>query len=186
MATAKNISKQSINLKDIADQAALSAEMMDQVRAAMLNPTSRKKELSIHLSQLATYCGVEKGSIIHRMAKGDLPQGNLNTTGSRREFTLKEARTWICSYRKDRLRPKERRPSQFQSPISKVVQQDNHGNDLGSRPFLAWTQSAHDRHGPAGIAHNSFWHPARYGSIRRRHDPPFGVRRRDFNSLRNP
>lgn len=105
MATAKNISKPSINLKDIADQAALSAEMMDQVRAAMLNPTSRKKELSIHLSQLATYCGVEKGSIIHRMAKGDLPLGNLNTTGSRREFTLNEARTWIRAYRKDRMRP---------------------------------------------------------------------------------
>lgn len=106
MATAKNINRPSINLNDIANQAALSAEMMDQVRAAMLNPTSRKKELSIHLSQLATHCGVEKGSIVHRMAKGDLPLGNLNTTGSRREFTLNEARTWIRSYRKEKLRPK--------------------------------------------------------------------------------
>jgi chromosome partitioning protein len=105
MAMAKNIKNPSINLKDIADQAAVSAEMMDQVRTAMLNPTSRKSELSIHLSQLATYCGVEKGSIIHRMLKGDLPVGNLNTTGSRREFTLAEARDWIRSYRKDKLRP---------------------------------------------------------------------------------
>jgi chromosome partitioning protein len=79
--------------------------MMDQVRSAMLNPTSRKKELSIHLSQLATHCGVEKGSLMHRMAKGDLPQGTLNATGSRREFTLSEARAWIRSYRKDKLRP---------------------------------------------------------------------------------
>ena len=94
-----------INLRDIADQAQFSAEMMDQVRSAMLNPTSRKKELSMHLSQLAGYCGVEKGSLMHRMAKGDLPQGNLNTTGSRREFTLSEARAWIRSYRKDKLRP---------------------------------------------------------------------------------
>lgn len=105
MATTNTISKPFINLKDIAEQAALSAEMMDQVRAAMLNPTSRKKELSVHLSQLATYCGLEKGSVIHRMTKGDLPQGNLNTTGSRREFTLEEARTWIRAYRKDKLRP---------------------------------------------------------------------------------
>jgi chromosome partitioning protein len=100
-----NIRKPVINLGDIAEQAKLSADMMDQVRAAMLNPTSRKKELSIHLSQLASYCGVEKGSIVHRMAKGDLPPGNLNTTGSRREFTLSEARAWIRSYRKDKLRP---------------------------------------------------------------------------------
>lgn len=105
MATTSAISKAFINLKDIADQAALSAEMMDQVRAAMLNPTSRKKELTVHLSQLATYCGIEKGSIVHRMTKGDLPQGNLNTTGSRREFTLTESRTWIRAYRKDKLRP---------------------------------------------------------------------------------
>ena len=106
MATTSTISKAFINLQDIADQAALSAEMMDQVRAAMLNPTSRKKELTVHLSQLATYCGIEKGSIVHRMTKGDLPQGNLNTTGSRREFTLDESRTWIRAYRKDKLRPK--------------------------------------------------------------------------------
>lgn len=99
------IRKTSINLGDIADQAHLSAEMMNQVRSAMLNPTSRKKELSIHLSQLATHCGVEKGSLMHRMAKGDLPQGTLNATGSRREFTLSEARAWIRSYRKDKLRP---------------------------------------------------------------------------------
>jgi chromosome partitioning protein len=99
------IRRAAINLKDVADQAQLSADMMEQVRAAMLNPTSRKKELSIHLSQLAAYCGVEKGSVMHRMAKGDLPQGNLNTTGSRREFTLSEARMWIRAYRKDKLRP---------------------------------------------------------------------------------
>ena len=100
-----SISKTTINLKGIAEQAQLSEDMMDQVRAAMLNPTSRKKELLIYLSQLASYCGVEKGSIVHRMAKGDLPLGNLNTTGSRREFTLAEARSWIRTYRKDKLKP---------------------------------------------------------------------------------
>ena len=100
-----SISKTTINLKGIAEQAQLSADMMDQVRAAMLNPTSRKKELLIYLSQLASYCGVEKGSIVHRMAKGDLPLGNLNTTGSRREITLAEARSWIRTYRKDKLKP---------------------------------------------------------------------------------
>ncbi|HQX05834.1 MAG TPA: AAA family ATPase [Zoogloea sp.] len=105
MATAKSIRKPLINLQDIAEQAALSAEMMDQVRAVMLNPTSRKQDLIINLSQLAGYCGVEKGTIVHRMTKGDLPPGNLNTTGSRREFNLSEARAWIRAYRKDKLRP---------------------------------------------------------------------------------
>lgn len=100
-----SLNKQTISLADIQEQANLASEMLDQVRAAMLNPTSRKKEISIHLSQLAGYCGVEKGSIIHRMTKGDLPEGKLNSTGSRREFTLNEARTWIRAYRKEKLRP---------------------------------------------------------------------------------
>lgn len=101
-----NVFKQrTVNLKDIEAQAELSVEMMNQVRAAMLNPTSRKKEPSVNLSQLATLCGTEKGSILHRMTKGDLPTGQLNSTRSRREFTLVEARTWIREYRKEKLRP---------------------------------------------------------------------------------
>ena len=95
----------SISLKDIQDQAELAAEMIDQVRAAMLNPTSRKKGLTVNLSQLAAYCGVEKSTITHRMKKGDLPEGNLNPAGSRREFTLQETRAWIRAYRNQKLRP---------------------------------------------------------------------------------
>ncbi len=105
MANIKNISQSSISLKDIKDQAELAAEMMSQVREAMLNPTSRTKELSINMSQLAAYCGVEKGTILHRVKKGDLPGGTLNETGSRREFKLSEAQEWIRSYRHDKLRP---------------------------------------------------------------------------------
>jgi len=105
MTAVKNIKHPSISLKDIQAQAELSADMMDQVRTAMLNPTSRKKDLAINLSQLAGYCGVEKGTLIHRAKKGDLPEGQLNTSGSRREYTLKEAQEWIRSYRSDKLRP---------------------------------------------------------------------------------
>lgn len=105
MTPGKSIKQPSISLKDIQAQAELSADMMDQVRTAMLNPTSRKKDLAINLSQLAGYCGVEKGTLIHRAKKGDLPEGRLNTSGSRREYTLSEAQEWIRSYRSDKLRP---------------------------------------------------------------------------------
>ncbi|MBI3229411.1 MAG: AAA family ATPase [Burkholderiales bacterium] len=103
---ASNVFKQrSVNLKDIAAQAELSVDMMNQVRAAMLNPTSRKKAPTFNLSQLAALCGTEKGSVVHRMTKGDLPTGALNSTGSRREFTLAECRIWIREYHKEKLRP---------------------------------------------------------------------------------
>ena len=95
----------SISLGAIADQADRARDMMTQVRSAMLSPTSRKSTPMINLSQLASLLDIEKGSIAHRMTRGDLPTGRLNASGSRREFSLAEARTWIREYRKDRLRP---------------------------------------------------------------------------------
>lgn len=94
-----------ISLGDIADQAERAAAMMTVVRSAMLAPTARKAPPIFNLSQLAALCGIEKGSLSHRMARGDLPAGRLNEAGSRREFTLAEARIWIRECRKEGLRP---------------------------------------------------------------------------------
>lgn len=94
-----------ISLADIADQAERAVAMMAQIRTAMLAPTERKVPPVYNLSQLAGLCGIEKGSLSHRLGKGDLPTGRLNDSGSRREFNLDEARTWIREYRKDALRP---------------------------------------------------------------------------------
>jgi len=94
-----------ITLAGIADQAERAAAMMTEIRSAMLAPTARKTPPIFNLSQLATLCGIEKGSLSHRMSRGDLPAGRLNVSGSRREFSLAEARTWIREYRRDGLRP---------------------------------------------------------------------------------
>ena len=55
--------------------------------------------------QLAHLLNIEKGSLTHRMSRGDLPQGALNEVGNRRQFTLAEVRTWVREYRKESLRP---------------------------------------------------------------------------------
>jgi chromosome partitioning protein len=94
-----------IGLQDIADQAERAVTMMSQIRSAMLAPTARKNAPVFNLSQLAALCGIEKGSLSHRMTRGDLPGGKLNASGSRREFSLAEARAWIREYRKEQLRP---------------------------------------------------------------------------------
>ena len=94
-----------IRLADIAEQAAHSVEMMSQIRAAMLSPTTRKAAPVWNLSQLAALLEIEKGSLTHRMGRGDLPQGALNAVGNRREFTLSEVRSWVRDYRKGSLRP---------------------------------------------------------------------------------
>ena len=94
-----------ISLADIADQAERAVAMMAQIRTAMLAPTARKLPPIFNLSQLAALCGIEKGSLSHRLGKSDLPAGKLNESGSRREFSLEEARAWIREYRKEWLRP---------------------------------------------------------------------------------
>ena len=94
-----------ITLTGIADQAERAVAMMKEIRSAMLAPTARKTPPIFNLSQLAAMCGIEKGSLSHRMGRGDLPAGRLNASGSRREFSLAEARCWIREYRRDHLRP---------------------------------------------------------------------------------
>lgn len=94
-----------INLQDIATQAERAVAMMEQIRAAMLAPSARKTAPVFNLSQLAAMCGLEKGSLSHRMSKGDLPAGRLNQSGSRREFDLPETRTWVREMRREFLRP---------------------------------------------------------------------------------
>lgn len=96
---------ESIRLSQIAAQAEKAASMMDEVRQAMLAPTSRKSSPVFNLTQLAVLVGTEKGSVAHRLTRGDLPAGRLNETGSRREFSLAEVRTWVREYRKDHRRP---------------------------------------------------------------------------------
>jgi chromosome partitioning protein len=94
-----------ISLADIADQAERAVAMMSGIRAAMLSPTARKSPPRFNLSQVAAMCNVEKGSLSHRMARGGLPTGQLNESGSRREFSLSETRAWVREYRRDHLRP---------------------------------------------------------------------------------
>lgn len=79
--------------------------MMTQIREAMLAPTARKAPPVFNAAQLAALIGIERGSLAHRLAKGDLPAGQLNENGSRREFTLAEARQWVRSYRSSALKP---------------------------------------------------------------------------------
>lgn len=94
-----------IALSGIADQAERAVAMMGEIRTAMLAPSARKSPPVFNLSQLAALCGIEKGSLSHRITRGDLPAGKLNEAGSRREFSLAEARAWIREYRKESLRP---------------------------------------------------------------------------------
>lgn len=94
-----------ISLNDVSVQAQRALAMMETIRTTMLAPSARKSAPVFNLSELAALCGIEKGSANHRLSRTDLPGGRLNEKGSRREFTLAEARSWVREYRRDSLRP---------------------------------------------------------------------------------
>lgn len=100
-----SISKTTINLKGIAGKHSFpSADMMDQGKSSDAEPNIAQKNVLTYLRvNLRSYCGTRK--VRQSTECEGFPLGNLNTTGSRREFTLAEARSWIRTYRKDKLKP---------------------------------------------------------------------------------
>lgn len=96
---------QKIHISDIVDQAERATQMVNQIRSRMLAPSANKNPPVFSLTQLASLCGIDKGQVAYRISKGDLPAGQLNDKGSRREFSLQEARVWVQQYRASYLRP---------------------------------------------------------------------------------
>lgn len=100
--------------------------MVGQIRERLLAPESRKVAPTFTAAQLAVLCGVDKPHVNYRVTKGDLPQGQLTTTGAKREFTLPEVRTWSRAYREDRMRPQGQRAlciavANFKGGVSKTT-----------------------------------------------------------------
>lgn len=98
-------SNQKIHISDIVEQAERAAQMVNQIRSRMLAPNAIKNPPVFSSTQLAALCGIDKGQVAYRISKGDLPAGQLNDKGSRREFSLQEARVWVQHYRASHLRP---------------------------------------------------------------------------------
>ena len=117
---------QKIQISDIVEQAERAAQMVSQIRLRMLAPDSVKNPPVFSLTQLASLCGIDKGQVSYRIGKGDLPLGHMNDKGSRREFSLEDARTWVKHYRSANLRPKGARAvtiavGNFKGGVSKTT-----------------------------------------------------------------
>jgi chromosome partitioning protein len=109
LSSKKAIPHRRITIAEVVDQADRAVKMVSDVRTRMLAPHVGKLAPVFSVSQLAALCGIDKGQLTYRVGKGDLPVGRMNAAGSRREFTLGEARQWVTSFRKDSLRPEGKR-----------------------------------------------------------------------------
>lgn len=94
------------SLATIMEQADRAEYMMEQVRGKLLAPNSQKLSPRFNATQLAVMCEVDRNAISYRLTKGDLPKGQTNASGNRREFTLEEVHQWVREYRSSSLKPK--------------------------------------------------------------------------------
>lgn len=99
------LTKKKLSIADVVTQADKAVRMIGEVRTSMLAPTDLKSAPSFSLTQVAALCGMEKGQLAYRLSKEELPTGQLNEKGSRREFSLAETRSWVRSTRSERLKP---------------------------------------------------------------------------------
>lgn len=117
---------QKIQISDIVEQAERATEMVNQIRSRMLAPNANKSPPTFSVTQLASLCGIDKGQVSYRIGKADLPIGQLNNKGSRREFSLEEARIWVQHYHAANLRPEGARAitiavGNFKGGVSKTT-----------------------------------------------------------------
>jgi chromosome partitioning protein len=91
-----------IGFEDLLNLASKANEVIQDVRNTMLAPTSEKSPPVFSAVELAALCGVDKPKILYTDKKGILPPGVNN--GTRLEWTLDDAITWVKHFRSDSLR----------------------------------------------------------------------------------
>jgi chromosome partitioning protein len=101
---------QSVSIADIRDKVAAQAlDMLDQVRATMLEPYPRKHPPTFTATQVATLCGIDKTRLKYLTTKNNLPTGTQTGAGRAKVFTLEETLTWISATTQRVQRPKNAR-----------------------------------------------------------------------------
>ncbi|OTP68228.1 ParA family protein [Caballeronia sordidicola] len=87
---------QSVSIADIRDVVAAQAlDMLDQVRATMLEPYPRKHPPTFTGAQIAQLCGIDKQRLKYLTIKLGLPSGTQTGAGRAKVFSLEETQTWV-------------------------------------------------------------------------------------------
>lgn len=102
-----------ISIEELAKMAADAADVLEQVRDAMLEPFPRKQAPVFSAPQVATLCDVDRIQFKHLTKKYDLPIGEFRNGEKSRTFTIAEAVACIVAIGK--------RPSRPAGKLGKIV-----------------------------------------------------------------
>jgi len=93
-----------VTLGDIRLQAERAKKVLERIREGMLAPTQAKVSPKFSSAQLAALTDMATHQVDYWIKKGGLPGGS-NASGTRREFSLSDLRTWTRRFRAHRMRP---------------------------------------------------------------------------------
>ena len=94
-----------VSIEELAKMAADSADVLEQVRDAMLEPFPRKQAPHFTVPQVATLCAVDRVQFKHLAKKHQLPDGSLRNNEKTRTYTLEEAILCVKTLGKRASRP---------------------------------------------------------------------------------
>lgn len=100
-----SVDAQRFTIDDLVALSNSANSILERLRSEMLEPHPRKKAPVLTASQLAQLCGREAKEMGYLATRGDLPPGTHNGKGTRRTFTVAEAREWVQKLSKIPKRP---------------------------------------------------------------------------------
>jgi chromosome partitioning protein len=102
------VSMQQVTMSDLDDLATTAADVLAQVRAAMIDPHPRKLAPTFSSAAIAELCQVDKTQIKYLTQKHNLPAGQKVEGSKAKEYSLADAIAWVKAIGKRPARPADK------------------------------------------------------------------------------
>ncbi len=94
-----------ISMHDLDTLAVTAADVLSQVRDAMMEPHPRKEAPTFSSAAIAEMCGIERTQMKYLALKHDLPTGRKIDGSKAKEYSLEDAITWVKAIGQRPTRP---------------------------------------------------------------------------------
>lgn len=94
-----------ISMHDLDTLAVTAADVLSQVRDAMMEPHPRKEAPTFNSAAIAAMCGIERTQIKYLALKHDLPTGRKIDGSKAKEYSLEDTITWVKAIGQRPTRP---------------------------------------------------------------------------------
>lgn len=99
------VSRQQVSMHDLDHLASTAADVLAQVRDAMIDPHPRKIAPAFSSAAIAELCGIDKTQVKYLAQKHNLPAGQKLEGSKAKEYSLEEAIAWVKTIGKHPARP---------------------------------------------------------------------------------